>query len=141
MSSGLRCWNNTVAENWTAQPDSGDLWSHCAIVPLYVTFMSIAGIRPAAPGFARCTITPRPGDLDQLQLTARTIRGNIRFRSMGRKGDRELRLSVPAGIEAELRLDRKEDVALTSVPQPKDSGYSVFRLPEGKEIVLHLKFT
>jgi alpha-L-rhamnosidase len=133
--------NNTIAEIWNAQPDSGDLWSHCAIVPLYVTFMSIAGIRPAAPGFARCTITPRPGDLEKLELTARTIRGDIAFRSLGPKGNRELRVRVPAGIEADLRLDRKENVALTSVPHAKDFGYSVFRLPAGKETVLQLKYT
>lgn len=63
------------------------------------------------------------------------------LRSLGRKGDRELRLRVPAGIEAELRLDRKENVALTSVPQAKDVGYSVYSLPSEKEILLQLKYT
>ncbi len=87
--------NNTVAEIWNAHPDSGDLWSHCAIVPLYVTFMSIAGIRPTAPGFAQCTIRPQPADLRQLELTLRTVRGDIHFRSSGLRGDRELTLEVP----------------------------------------------
>jgi alpha-L-rhamnosidase len=103
--------------------------------------MSIAGIRPTSPGFARCTITPRPGDLENLKLTARTVRGDIAFHALGRTGDRELRLRIPAGIEAELRLDKKEHVALMSVPQPKHVGTSGFRLPTEKDIVLHLKHT
>jgi len=133
--------NNTVAETWAAQPDSGDLWSHCAIVPLYVTFMSLAGIRPTAPGFAQCTITPRPGTLDTLELTAHTARGDIVFRSRGQKGDRELRLRVPNGMEAELKLDSRETVALTPMPGRKEARYSHFDLPAGRETVLGLKFT
>ncbi len=133
--------NNTVSENWTAQPDSGDLWSHCAIVPLYVAFMSLAGIKPTAPGFARCTITPRPGSLEKLELTAFTVRGDIVFRSRGRRGDRELRLRVPDGMEAELKLDTRERVTLTPVPGKKYPRYSHFLLPAGRETVLGLKFT
>jgi alpha-L-rhamnosidase len=133
--------NNSVAEIWNAQPDSGDLWSHCAIVPLYVAFMSIAGIRPAAPGFARCTITPRPGDLEKLELTARTVRGDITFCSLGRKGDRELRLRVPDGITTELKLNSKEDVALRSIPGGNDPRVATFAVPPGKEFVLRLRHT
>ena len=133
--------NNTVAEIWNAQPDSGDLWSHCAIVPLYVTFMSIAGIRPTAPGFAQCTITPQPADLERLALTARTVRGDIAFRSFGHKGERELQLRIPPDMKASLRLDKKETVALPPVPRGTDSRYATFAIPPGKDIVLRLKHT
>lgn len=134
-------FNNTLSENWNARPDSGDLWSHCAIVPLYVTFMSIAGIKPAAPGFSRCTITPQPGDLEKLELTARTVRGDIGFRSLGRKGERELRLNIPPGMEATLRVDRKEHLPLSPVSGAADARYASFALPSGKDIVLQLKHT
>jgi hypothetical protein len=104
-------------------------------------FMSIAGIKPTAPGFSRCSITPQPADLDRLELTAHTIRGDISFSSLGRTGEREVRLRIPEGMEAELRVDRREDVALGSglaTHNPQLVGYV---LPAGKDIVLKLKYT
>ena len=50
--------NNTLQEDWHAPPDSGAQWSHCAVVPLYVLFQDIAGIRPTAPGFSRFQVRP-----------------------------------------------------------------------------------
>ena len=41
--------NNTTPEDWAVRPDSSDQWSHCAVGPLFVLYMEIAGIRPAAP--------------------------------------------------------------------------------------------
>ena len=38
-----------------------DEWSHCCVSPIYVLFSDIAGIRPTAPGFARCQIRPQLG--------------------------------------------------------------------------------
>jgi alpha-L-rhamnosidase len=133
--------NNTVAEMWNAHPDSGDLWSHCAIVPLYVTFMSIAGIRPTGPGFSQCAIRPQPADLQQLELTLRTVRGDILFRSHGLRGDRELTLEVPSNIQATLLLDPREKVSLTpahEAPSPECSGYV---LPGGGRVTVKLKYT
>ena len=133
--------NNTLAEIWHARPDSGDLWSHCAIVPLYVTYMSIAGIRPVAPGFAACTITPRPGPLEHLALTAHTVRGPITFRSLGRLGDRTLHLRLPAGVEATLRVDQRETVDLPSSTGDAGRHMASFRLPTENDIVVHLHYT
>jgi hypothetical protein len=62
--------NNTIQERWVAQPDTGDQWSHCAVAPVFVLFMDIAGIRPMEPGFARCAVRPRLADLGGLDLTA-----------------------------------------------------------------------
>ncbi len=49
--------NNTLQEFWTVQADSTSQWSHCAVVPLYVLYMSIAGIRPLTPGTARTKLS------------------------------------------------------------------------------------
>jgi alpha-L-rhamnosidase len=133
--------NNTIGENWAPLPDSTDIWSHCAIVPLYITIMSIAGIRPAAPGFVRCTITPRPADIERLGVTARTVRGEIVLQSKGKKGDRELRLQVPPGIDAVVRLDMRETVTLRQVETDKDTGIGSYALPAGKETTLKLEYT
>jgi hypothetical protein len=133
--------NNTLAETWEARPDSGDLWSHCAIVPLYVTFMSIAGIRPAAPGFSRCTIRPQPADLGELTLTARTVLGDIHFSTRGGIGDRTLELEIPRRMEATLLLNRRELPDLTPVPEENRKGLKGYRIPPGKPVRIPLRFT
>ena len=56
--------NNTLQEDWHAKPDSGSEWSHCPVAPLYVTTMSLAGIKPLVPGFKRCEIRPQLADLE-----------------------------------------------------------------------------
>ncbi len=94
--------NNTLQECWKAEPDSGDQWSHCPVAPLYVAFMSLAGIRPAAPGFARCEIRPQLGDLGSLELTAHTPHGPIAFAAQRAGGGHELSLAVPESIRAVL---------------------------------------
>jgi len=96
--------NNTLQESWKAEPDSGDQWSHCPVAPLYVAFMSLAGIRPTAPGFARCEIRPQLGDLGRLELTAHTVRGPIGFAAERVEDGHDLLLAVPEGIAAELVL-------------------------------------
>ena len=78
--------NNTLQEDWKAQPDSGAQWSHCAVVPLYIAYMGLAGIRPLEPGFRRVEIRPQLADLEELELTAFTVRGPIHFLSKGKRG-------------------------------------------------------
>ncbi len=75
-------YNNALQEFWRARPDTTDEWSHCPVAPIYVLFMDVAGIRPAAPGFTRCEIRPQLGDLERLRLTAHTVRGPIEFEAI-----------------------------------------------------------
>jgi len=134
--------NNTLQENWHAQPDSGDEWSHCPVAPLYVTTMTLAGIRPLQPGFKRCEIRPQPADLELLELTVHTTRGPIGFSSRGKLGQRELRLALPLECEGELVVDRREILAL----EPSPAGAAVdslrrYRLTPGETTLLDLRFT
>ena len=131
--------NNTLAEDWRATPDSGAQWSHCAVVPLYVLYMNIAGIRPLAPGFARCEIRPQLGDLEKLDLVAHTPRGPIRFTASGKLGARELVISMPQGCEGELVVSREEKLDLESLPGQVPAGLVRYRLPAGSEVRLGLK--
>jgi hypothetical protein len=133
--------NNTLAETWDARPDSGDLWSHCAIAPLFVTFMSIAGIRPAGPGFARCLIRPQPADLEELKLTARTVRGDILFASRGKKGERTLELHIPMGMESVLLLDRRESPGLPRASGEDRRGLRGYQLTAGTAHRIVLRHT
>ncbi len=133
--------NNSLQENWKARPDSGDLWSHCPVAPLYVTAMSIAGIQPLAPGWRRTLVHPQPGDLESLSLTAETPRGPLSLATEGLRGDRKLSLTLPGGCEAELVLDQRERTNEESGPPSGIPGTGTFRLTGGKSYEFHLLYT
>ncbi len=132
--------NNTLQEDWLARPDSGAQWSHCAVVPLYIAYMSLAGIRPLAPGFKRIEIRPQLGDLERLELTAQTPLGPLLFDAHGGKDRRELVIESPPNTETELILRREEQVRLDRVPGTAPDGCLRYRLPAGARTTLPLKF-
>ena len=131
--------NNTLQEDWVAQPDSGQQWSHCAVVPLYVTIQGLAGIRPLLPGFARAEIRPQLADLHDLELTAHTVRGPFRFAARGTMGRREITVAPPAGCQAEIVLHREESVDLPRAVGPVPAGCFRYRLP-AQPSILNLKY-
>jgi hypothetical protein len=131
--------NNTLQEDWQAKPDSGQQWSHCAVVPLYIAYMGLAGIRPLEPGFRRVEIQPQPADLSQLELVARTVRGPLVFSSLGNRGNRELNLELPKGCEGEIVLPDQESVNLTPIPRTDAYGLRRYILPAGRKTALKLK--
>jgi hypothetical protein len=131
--------NNTLQEDWNSPPDSGAQWSHCAVVPLYVLYMSIAGIRPLSPGFSRFEIRPQLADLEQLDLVAHTVRGPIRLESRGRLGDRELQIGTPPNCEAELLLPRDEQISLPAVDAATPPGLARYHLPTGQTTILRVQ--
>lgn len=131
--------NNTLQEDWTAAPDSGQQWSHCAVVPAYLAFHGLMGLRPLEPGFRRLELRPQLADLESLDLTAHTVRGPVRLRARGKPGARELTLGVPGDCAAELVLRREEDVTLEQLGGPAPEGHARYRLPTGRETTLRLK--
>lgn len=133
--------NNTLQEDWQARPDSGNQWSHCAVVPLYITYMGLAGIRPLTPGFKRVEIRPQPADLEHLELTAYTVRGPLRFGTHGRRGERELSIETPPDCEGELVLPGKETIDLAPAPGPAPLGHRRFQIPSAREITFKLRYT
>lgn len=97
--------NNTLAEDWSAQPDSGSQWSHCAVSPLFVLYSDIAGIRPTSPGFTACEIRPHLGDIADLKLTYHTPQGPIEFSAERQEnGFHRVTVKVPKTCEAKLIL-------------------------------------
>ena len=133
--------NNTLQEDWEAEADSGQQWSHCAVVPLYIVYMGLAGIRPLEPGFSRVEVRPQPADLSQLELVARTVRGPLAFRSLGNMGNRELTLELPKGCEGELILDEREAVELTLLKEKAPLGCKRYAVQAGDTVTLKLKHT
>jgi hypothetical protein len=95
--------NNALQENWTAEPDTTQEWSHCPVSPVYVLFMDIAGIRPTAPGFAKCAIKPQLAGLGKLDLVYWTVRGPITFKAApNADGGHDVSMTLPAGCDGEL---------------------------------------
>ena len=104
--------NNTLSENWAVRADSSSQWSHCAVGPLYILYMSIAGIRPLEPGFGKCQIRPQLADLEQLELVARTVRGDLSFAANGKLSNRSMKVTMPAGCDGRLVVDKREKLDL-----------------------------
>jgi hypothetical protein len=133
--------NNTLQEDWTVRPDSAQQWSHCAVVPLYLTFQGLAGIWPLEPGFRRLELRPQPADLADLELVVHAAPGPVRFVSQGLRGARTVLWHLPGGCEAELILPREENVALVDANRPAPPGHRRYFLPGGTPVELKLEHT
>jgi len=130
--------NNTLCEDWVPQYDSSSEWSHCPVSPLILLYHGIMGLRATSPGYATCVIAPQPGDLKEIACRAHTVRGAIDFSVRRTEGGRELRLRVPAEIEAELILDAREKVTLPAGRELAPTGCVAYRLPRGEAVTLAL---
>jgi hypothetical protein len=131
--------NNTLQEDWVARNDSGQQWSHCAVVPLYLTFHGLAGLRPLTPGFGHVEVRPQLADLNRLELTAHTVQGPIRFHSRGGLGNREVNIGLPPGCEGELVLRPEETCHLTRIRSAGTPGFARYRLPAGESSAIRLR--
>ncbi len=130
--------NNTLQEDWQAVHDSGQQWSHCAVVPLYIAFEGLMGLKPLAPGFERYELRPQPADLRELELMAFTVRGSIAMRCQGDPGQRQLTLELPSGARGELLLPANESPDLPPVVGTAPPGLSRFSLPAGGTVTLRI---
>ena len=89
---GLKC----TVENFEPTRSDCHAWgAH----PLFHFYATIAGIRPAAPGFARVEVAPQPGRLSEFRATMPHPRGMIRVEWQGGA----VRVELPEGVE---RVDR-----------------------------------
>lgn len=131
--------NNTLQEDWEAHTDAGQQWSHCAVVPLYLAHHGLMGLRPLQPGFAALELRPQFGDLSSLDIVAHTVRGPVRLTLQGARGNRHVRLEVPAVGRAELLLPAGESVALPPARGAAPAGLRRYLLPPGQATSLHLR--
>jgi alpha-L-rhamnosidase len=131
--------NNTLQEDWKAAPDSGAQWSHCAVVPLYIAYHGLLGLKPLSPGFQRYEVRPQLADLADLDLTAFTVLGPLSLRAQGPRGKREVILRLPQGGHGELVVPRDEEIELPTAPGLAPAGHRRFRLPPGWDVTLRLR--
>jgi len=104
-------------------------------------YMSIAGIIPVDPGFARVRIRPQPATLERLELVVPSVRGDIRFRSEGNVGGRTIAIGIPETCIAEIVLPDKEKVDLRRRTETSVPGTVTYDLPSGRETVVKLRYT
>ena len=123
--------NNTTPEHWDVRPDSTDQWSHCAVGPLFVLYMDVAGIRPGAPGFAKVEIRPQLGDLKELELVCHTPRGAITFRAEAQEEGHRAWVTLPADCPGELVLKVTEGRGVALTDADRALGLERFALPAG----------
>jgi hypothetical protein len=131
--------NNTLQEDWKAAPDSGAQWSHCPVVPLYLAYHGLLGLKPLAPGFQRYELRPQLADLADLDLTAFTVLGPLNFRAQGPRGKREVTLRLPPGGHGELVLPQDDKVELPTTAGPAPTGHRRFSLPPSSTVTFLLK--
>jgi hypothetical protein len=131
--------NNTLQEDWAAAPDSGAQWSHCAVAPLFVFFMSLLGLRPIEPGYRRYELRPQLASLGPFETVMHTMQGPIRFKAVGQLGSRELSISTPPGGLGDLLLPTGESVSLPAAAGPVSADCRRYRLPAGETVLLQLK--
>jgi len=133
--------NKTLQEFWDVESDSTSQWSHCAVVPLYVLYMSLGGLKPLAPGFRRYEVVPQLADISSLSFTAHTPKGPISIRTNGLIGGRTIELQTPPDLDGEIQLPAEEEVALKRLPGSRLLRRVGYRLPAGERVTLPLKFT
>jgi alpha-L-rhamnosidase len=123
--------NNAMQETWQVTPDSGSQWSHASISPLYIAYMSIAGILPLEPGYKKFRIRPQPGDLEKFEISNHTPAGPVVLSLSGKRGRRGCIITVPDGLQGELWLDQREEPRLSPAHGHAPSGLRAWRLEPG----------
>ena len=86
--------NNTIQESWECEPDSDAQWSHCAVVPLYVLFEDLIGLRPLTPGYQTYEIRPQLAEAPAFEAVAHTPVGPVRVKTMPTADGCEVRLTA-----------------------------------------------
>jgi hypothetical protein len=130
--------NNALQEGWDARPDSTAQWSHCAVVPLYVLFQDIAGIRTTAPGFTRLQIRPQLADLPDLDLTAHTPQGPIGFVAQRTSDGHRVSVTLPPHCQAELLLPQGCEPGLPALSPDHPLSLKRYTLPPGQSTTFPL---
>jgi hypothetical protein len=101
----LQPWREMLHRNFTTWPETPDpsrsdthAWS---AHPTTGLMEYVAGIKPAAPGYARVRIEPHLGALTSLDAAAVHPRGLIEVRYAVRNGELQARVTLPAGLAGE----------------------------------------
>ncbi len=99
--------NQTIQENWHANPDSQDEWSHSPMAPLLALFTEIIGLRALAPGFSKLALAPQLGDIPDLKVTVYTPQGPCQFASRLNGKVQEIDITPPKPAVAYIEMSEE----------------------------------
>lgn len=85
-------------------PDGHSLSHAWGAGPLAFFVNTLAGIRPAAPGWSKVRIAPQPAGLREVDASVETARGRIAVRWTAKAGKFELRVQLPPGVSGDYVL-------------------------------------
>lgn len=133
----------TMPENFGEDSNHG--WGGA---PLLIASKYIAGIAPLTPGYNQFSIKPQMGELNFLNTTVSTVKGNITLEIKRGKRQSTIKVSVPKGTSAKVEIpsdiipnDSVSEILLNGrkviADKSKDAKYCV-GLEEG-EWILELK--
>jgi hypothetical protein len=94
--------NNTIQESWECEPDSDSQWSHCAVVPLFVLFEDLIGLRPLTPGYKTYELRPRLAEAPALEAAAHTPVGPVRLKTTPTADGCQVQITAAPGGEGQL---------------------------------------
>ena len=110
--ASLEPWRNFVAQGLRTTPEHfEDGRSDChawSAHPAYHVMTSVLGIRPAAFGFARVSITPQLGELTEASGEMPHPKGVVRVQLKQRDGRLSGEIELPAGVTGTLHLGQTQ---------------------------------
>lgn len=126
IPSRLRAWQemldtgaSTVFENQEPTRSDCHAWSSH---PLFHLPCSVAGIRPASPGFRTVHIEPQPGSLESLEAVMAHPDGLIRLELHFSESGCEVEVELPEGIPGEFHY--------AGQTIPLSGGHQKLRIPQ-----------
>ncbi len=131
--------NNSIQEFWTANHDTNEIWSHCAVSPLMMLTQGIGGVRPLVPGGTKVEIAPQFGDLESFDFNVQTMNGAIRFQLEPDATGKSFTVTMPEGVDAELVLNASETVDMPLISYDKVTNKNRYALSGGNSYKMTLK--
>jgi len=116
-----------TTEAWDEYYKPNLTWNHAwGAAPANIVARRIAGVEPAAPGFARIAIRPQLGGLERGDLKTPTPRGPVRVAWRTEGAGLSLEISVPANTRAEIALPLpRADAVVTESGRPLEEAPGV----------------
>jgi hypothetical protein len=124
-----------LRERWASSPSvrDGNTTPEHAVGPLLLLYADVAGIRPAAPGFAKVELRPQLGDLADIELVCHTPRGPVTFRAEAQEEGHRAWVTLPPDCPGELVLPLTEGRGVALTAADKALGLERFALPAGQQ--------
>jgi alpha-L-rhamnosidase len=110
--STIKPWREMISLGLTTTPENKEptrsdthAWS---AHPIYDLLTIVAGIHPAAPGFASVRIAPNPGSLTSFQAVMPRENGEIRVQYSRTDGQSQFQIKLPEGLAGTLEWNGRE---------------------------------